>query len=326
MCTAVSLLNDGHYFGRTLDLEYSLNEAVTVISEKHPLIFRHAGTMEEHYAMIGIAAPEEGFPLYYDAANERGLCIAALNFPGNAEYAVPADTSDTIAPFEVIPCVLGRCASVHEARNLLEGIRVAAIPFSDTLPLTPLHWILSDAKESAVLEVINGNTIIYDNPVGVLTNSPPFPSQMDHLLLYRGLSPETPPCRFGEGFPDKVYSRGMGSFSLPGDFTSASRFVRAAFVKMNARGGSSEAERLGTFFHIMDTVQQVRGTVLTENKEPVITVYTSCYSAFRKLYCYTTYENRQITAVDFSAHELTGNRIYRYPLLRAEQIRFEKML
>ena len=35
--------------------------------------------MDEHYAIIGIAAGVDVYPLYYDACNEKGLSIAGLN-------------------------------------------------------------------------------------------------------------------------------------------------------------------------------------------------------------------------------------------------------
>ena len=147
MCTAVSFLTEHHYFGRNLDLEFSYNETVTVTPRNYPFRFRRMGDRPTHFAMIGMAYVADGYPLYYDAVNEKGLCMAGLNFPGNAVYLPEAEGKDNVAPFEFIPWVLGQCATVAEAKALLAGINLAAINFSDQLPASPLHWIISDREE-----------------------------------------------------------------------------------------------------------------------------------------------------------------------------------
>ena len=72
MCTAVTYKTKDHYFGRNLDLEGSFGETVTVTPRNFPLPFRKMGMLETHYAMIGMAHIAEGYPLYYDATNEKG--------------------------------------------------------------------------------------------------------------------------------------------------------------------------------------------------------------------------------------------------------------
>ena len=96
MCTAVSYCNGDHYFGRNLDLEYSYHETVTITSRNHPFVFRKAGRLDCHYAMIGMAYVVGSDPLYYEATNEKGLSMAGLNFPGNAEYKPEISGKDNI--------------------------------------------------------------------------------------------------------------------------------------------------------------------------------------------------------------------------------------
>ena len=81
MCTAISL---GSYFGRTLDLEYSYNETVAVMPRNFPFSLRNGDNLSSHFAIIGMATVADGFPLFYDAMNERGLCAAGHNFPKSA--------------------------------------------------------------------------------------------------------------------------------------------------------------------------------------------------------------------------------------------------
>ena len=103
MCTAATYQTRDFYFGRTLDYEFSYPSEVTVTPRRFPLSFRHTGSMNEHYAIIGMAYVANGYPLYYDAINEKGLGMAGLNFVGNAAYAAPCEGKENIAQFEFIP-------------------------------------------------------------------------------------------------------------------------------------------------------------------------------------------------------------------------------
>ncbi len=320
MCTAISWKGGSHLFGRTLDLEESYGEETVVVPRQFPIPFRFAGTMASHYAMIGVSLTVQGFPLFFDAANERGLCMAALNFPGNACYRAPGTTArvQDIAPFEMIPWVLGRCASVREARELLSRTAAAEIPFSDAYPLTPLHWILADAAETAVAEPSADGLLLYDNPTDVLTNNPPFPMQMFHLQTYRHLSSEESPVRFGGDFPFEPYSRGLGTIGLPGDYTSPSRFVRAAFVRANI--SVRDEGRISAFFHMTDAVSVPRGCVRLSDGREVITRYTSLWDSETETYYTTVYENRQIRALRLRVHDLDADRLFRYTLYAQQDI------
>lgn len=184
MCTAISFCTKDHYFGRNLDLEYSYHETVTITPRNYPFDFRKLPSLTTHYALIGMAYVKDNYPLYYDATNEKGLSMAGLNFPDNACYYNIVSDKENIAPFELIPLILGKCATVSEAYTLLENSNLAHIPYSSELPLTPLHWLLSDATESVTIEATKEGLMVYPNPVGVLTNNPPFPLQMFQLNNY----------------------------------------------------------------------------------------------------------------------------------------------
>lgn len=129
MCTAATYQTKDFYFGRTLDYEFSYGDEVTVTPRNYPFSFRSMGMMTNHYAMIGMAHVAEDYPLYYDAVNEKGLGMAGLNFVGNADYKEKARNKDNVAPFEFIPWLLGQCATVKEARVLLEKINLMDTAF-----------------------------------------------------------------------------------------------------------------------------------------------------------------------------------------------------
>lgn len=314
MCTAVSFLCGDHYFGRNLDLEYSYDETVSITPRNYPLRFRGGVTLENHYALIGVAHVEEGYPLYYDAVNEKGLGMAGLNFPFSTDYKQSAAGKDNIAPFELIPWVLGRCANVSEARCLLERTNVIREPFSDRFPLTPLHWMVADRRGSLAVECTREGLRIYDDPVGVLTNEPPFRVQMWNLCNYLGLSSQPAVNRFAPEVDLRAISRGMGAMGLPGDLSSQSRFVRAAFVRCNSVCGESEGERVGQFFHILGSVVQQRGCVRVEEGRSVITVYSSCCNTDKGLYYYRTYGGSHTHTVALHRENLDGCTLSVYPM------------
>ncbi len=315
MCTALNLTTKDHYFGRTLDLDRSYGEEVVVMPRAFTLCFRKLPPITTHYAIIGMATVVGDTPLYYDAVNELGLCIAGLNFPGNATYYPVQDGKDNIAPFELIPWILGWCKTVSDAKKLLDKLNLVDISFSEQLPLSPLHWIISDKNESVVVETMPDGMHIYNNPLGVMTNNPPFDYQMFNLNNYRGISTENCENTFCKGLSLDTYCQGLGGIGLPGDVSSMSRFVRIAFAKANSVCESDEAHSVSQFFRLLSYVEMPRGICLTPSGHYDITVYTSCINADRGVYYYTTYDNHRINCVDMHKTDLDGERISRYPLI-----------
>ena len=323
MCTAATYKTKDHYFGRNLDLEFSYHETVTVTPRSFPFRFRMAPALETHYAMVGMAYVAEGCPLYYEATNEKGLSMAGLNFPGNAFFSPAEEGKDNIAPFEFIPWILGQCVTLDDARALLTRIHLTDTPFSDSLPITPLHWIISDREASLTVESVRDGLKVYDNPVGILTNNPTFDFHMTNLSNYMALSIDPPTDRFSPSLGLKPYSRGMGAMGLPGDLSSASRFVKAAFTKLNSVSGDSESESVSQFFHILGSVAQQRGCVRMEDGRYERTIYSSCCNTDKGIYYYTTYENSQITGVDMHHEDLDAAQLVSYPLIEGQQIRMQ---
>lgn len=313
MCTAVTYQTKDLYFGRTLDLEYAYNEEVVVTPRSFPFAFRDKGVMEHHHAIIGMATVANGYPLYYEAANEHGLAMAGLNFPGNACYFEKNPQKDNVTPFELIPWILGQCENLSQAREKLKNLNLWKQNFSQELPLSPLHWIIADRTGAITVESVAEGLKIYENPVGVLTNNPTFDYHMTRLCDYGNLSRQQQENRFGN-IALTPYSRGMGAMGLPGDLSSVSRFVRAAFTKCNSVSGDGEDESVSQFFHILGAVEQTRGCVRLPDGRDVITVYTSCINTQKGIYYYTTYENRSISAVDMHRCDLDSKELYAYPL------------
>ncbi len=309
MCTAVSLKTESHYFGRNLDMDFSYGEKVVITPRKYPFSFRCEATIESHYAIIGTAITVKDYPLYFDAANEKGLSIAGLRFP-EAVYPKKGDNNKSrISPFELIPWILSRCEDIKQVKTLMENTALVSINFSEDMPLSPLHWIVCDKNNSIVIESTADGMAVYDNEVGVLTNSPAFPFQMINLTQHMNLTADNLyKGKVGE-VNLKSYCLGLGSVGLPGDYSSLSRFVRAAFVRQNSLCDGDEEASVAQFFHILDSVYQPRGCVRLEGNKQEHTVYSSCCNTDTGVYYCKTYSSLGVCAVDMRKENLEGKRL-----------------
>ncbi len=287
MCTSlsVSLSRAGQshiLFGRNMDIEAHFGEAVTVTPRAYPFHFRCLPTITEHYAIIGTAVVVDGYPLYADAMNEKGLCVAGLHFPHNAVYAPPcgfAEENHRLAPFELIPYLLGTCATVAEVKQALALMVISDIHFSHELPNTPLHWHVAAADGGLIIEVTANGLQLYDDRVGVLTNNPPYPYHTAHLHRFDGLTAASPsmPHRDEHTPLGDTFDLGLGMVGLPGDYTSPARFVRCATLRRwtDWHGLSAEAA-VARFFRVLDAVAPPVGCVRTPDGEYHATLYACC--------------------------------------------------
>lgn len=305
MCTAFTLEGRHLYFGRNMDMEGSFGERIVVVPRHYPLELRREPALNAHYAMIGMAAVLDGYPLFADGMNEKGLCIAALNFPQCAHYVNElAPGKQGITPFEWIPWLLGRCATVTEAKALAAGAQLLSIPFREDVPLTPLHWLVAASDGAFAVESTKDGLQLLDDPVGVLTNSPPLSYHLWHLQSYADLKPKNPSDR-------ETFSLGLGAVGLPGDYSSPSRFVKTAYLKRHV---GAEAD-IADVFRILGGVAPVYGSVLTKEGAPHYTTYSCCMDATEGTYYYTTYRNPTVTAVNLHRQNINDKCLFEFPLL-----------
>ncbi len=321
MCTSIAFSAPRKLFGRTLDLEYSFGQQVVITPRNHPLQFHRRSPMERHLAMIGMASVDQDTALYAEAMNEAGLYMAGLNFPGNACYTAPEQAAaDAVAPYELIPLVLGSCETLAQAEKMLRGIDLLHRPFAPGYPVAPLHWHIAGGTGALVLEVMEDGAHLYPDPLGVLTNNPPFPYQQVNLSNYQALSAHPPKNTFAPELSLPVYGQGMGALGLPGDVSPMSRFVRAAFLKENALFPGDEMQDVTQFFHILDGVSMVRGSAITPEGKPDLTLYACCADADHGIYYYKTYENNQINGVHFTEERMEQEQLCCYPLENRQQV------
>ncbi len=308
MCTAIW---QGRYFGRNLDFEHTFGEKVTITPRNFKFSFTNGKENKNHYAIIGMALPFNDYPLYFDATNEKGLSMAGLNFPGDAVYNQRMNEKENVASYELIPYILCSCKSVCEAEEMLKNINITDDAFDESMKPTPLHWMIADENRAITLEQTEKGLCIYENSVGVLTNCPEFSVQMINLNGYLNLTANEPKNRFSDKIELKPNSKGMGGIGLPGDLSSVSRFVRAAFVKLNSVFDGKEEEKISQFFHILYSVYQQKGCVRTKDGYEM-TNYTSCTDIQKGIYYYTTYYGKGICGIDMHREDLDGDRLTAY--------------
>lgn len=295
MCTAINMTEKPHLFGRTLDLEYSLDEQVVITPRRFVFDFVHAGKIHEHYALLGAAHISGGTPLYYDGMNEKGLCAAALRLPAVTVYHEKKSKARNLASFELIPYVLCNFASAAEAKSALKSANITPESFSGELSATSLHWLIGDAKESFVVESTKDGLQIYDNAHGALTNAPDFPTM----------------CAAFE----------KSGEPLLGDLSSVSRFARIINAKSNTLPHEKKSDSVTRFFHILGTVNQPAGLYRSDERQ-LRTVYTSCMDTSKLTYYFTTYDCRKIRAVKMKNAYLDLDSLSSFPMQRKEWVHY----
>ena len=319
MCTAICFKQGGVFFGRNLDLEGTSEERIAVVPRNFPLRFLKVPELRRHFAIIGTVRISEGCPLFNDAMNERGLFGAALNFPESAVYNEEKPGFENIASFELISWVLASCSNLEEVKKKLEHANILSTDFSKNLKKTPLHWFFADKTGAISVEPLEKGLVVSENSTKVLTNEPPFEYHEQNLRGYLGISAEETENCFSKKLELLPYSRGMGAIGLPGDFSSASRFIKAVFAAENAVC-ESEEDCIAGFFHILDSVSMVKGCVRLPEGKLERTVYSSCADGKNGIYYYKTYENNRISAVDMKKENLESDLLISYPMFAKQDI------
>lgn len=299
MCTGIWYGN--RFMGRTLDWMESYGERLVVAPRNFKFDFRFEDGLESHYGIMGMAVVSDNYPLFYEGFNEAGLGMAGLFFEKETVYHSRSEGMVNVASFEVIPYILGQCKSVKEARERLKKMNIVNEGFNESWGTSPLHWILADKIECIVVESLADGLKVYENSYGVLTNSPTFDKQVVNYNNYMNL-----------------YN------NLPGNWSSMSRFVRATYVRNNSKMGTAVnikagkrenkndniADGVNLFFHMLDSVSQIRGCNKDVDRDDEITIYSCCNDLEKGIYYYTTYECRQINSLGFDEVELNDDKLY----------------
>ncbi|NPC94661.1 choloylglycine hydrolase family protein [Bacillus sp. WMMC1349] len=313
MCTSMTLTtaSEEHLLARTMDFSFQLNGQVLLQPRHYQWESEVDGKVHESsYAFIGMGRKLQN-TLFADGVNEKGLACAALYFPGYAVYEKTLkEHHDHIAPHEFVTWALSMCCDIKDVKKAVDSISIVEKEVELLKTLTPLHWILSDRTgQSIVIEPTAAGIQIYDNPVGVLTNSPEFPWHLTNLRNYIGLRPEQHHTKTLGELKLSAFGQGSGSAGLPGDFTPPSRFVRTTYLKEHIKPVSGERNGVSAAFHILANMNIPKGIVITDQGEDDYTQYTAAMCNETCSYYYHLYQNRQIQKVCLYDEDLDASEI-----------------
>lgn len=328
MCTALTLKtkNGFNLFGRNMDVEYSFNQSIYLVPRNFE--YKNHATDElstTKYAILGMATIIDHHPCLADGLNEKGLACAGLNFPGFVHYADEIDPDKiNIPPYDLILWILSNFETLDEVKAALTNVNIVKIPLGQNVPIPTLHWMVADKSgKSIVIETTAEKFSVYDNTVGVLTNSPTFDWHLINLRQYMSLSPYQPKIETWSDLELTTLGQGQGTFSLPGDPSPISRFVRIAFFRAHANIGEDEISAVTEFFHLLSSVAMIKGSVTTNEGKDDLTLYTSCMCQEKGIYYYTTYNNHRINAIDLNKEDLDASEIKAFEYKNEQDINYQ---
>ena len=308
MCTAVRFddNNGNMYFGRNLDWTVGYGQKIIITPRGYQYHSAFLGDMAPKAgAIIGMAIAIENTPLYFDCANEAGLAIAGLNFPGYAQYEPTAVEGKTnVAAYEFPLWVTLNFSSVDEVEAALKNTAIVAKPISEQFPVSQLHYIIGDKNRSIVVEYTKNGMEIFSNDVDILTNQPGYAWHQENLRNYMNLEPKKPhEVKWSKA---KLTPFGSGSMmrGLPGDYYSPSRFVRVAYLNTHYPTKNTEDENVMRLFHTLTGVAMIDGAAAMDETSFEKTIYTGGYSTASKTYYYNTYENPSIVHASLTNYDL----------------------
>jgi len=321
-CTGIQLQTEDGTFvsGRTLEFGISFDISMIVVPRNYAFTGQttlgNGKEWKTKYASVGtILADNE---VILDGINEKGLSVGSFYFPGFAQYSVttPENQSISMSSSDITQWIVSEFATVDEVRTAIENGEVAISPvLTPGFPpeVQPFHFVVYDKNgKSLVIEPLNGKLVLYDNPLGVMTNSPTFDWHMTNLRNYVALNPNNiPPVSiFGQTF--KQLGQGSGMLGLPGDFTPPSRFVRAAVFSATAIPEANAQQGIQQIFHILNNFDIPVG-VAREVKDDVIysdyTMLTVARDPKNLRYFYHTYDDQTLRMIDLSKFDLNAESI-----------------
>lgn len=308
MCTAVRFddNNGNMYFGRNLDWTVGYGQKIIITPKNYQYHSAFLGDITPKAgAIIGMAIAIENIPLYFDCANEAGLAIAGLNFPGYAQYEPTAvDGKTNVAAYEFPLWITLNFSSVDEVETALKNTAIIAKPINEQFPVSQLHYIIGDKHRSIVVEYTKNGMEIFKNNVDILTNQPGYAWHEENLRNYMNLEPKKPhEVKWGNA---KMTPFGSGSMmrGLPGDYYSPSRFIRVAYLNTHYPTKNTEDENIMRLFHTLTGVAMIDGAAAMDETSFEKTIYTGGYSTASKTYYYNTYENPSIVHASLNDYDL----------------------
>lgn len=308
-------------YGRTLEYALQTQSEVVVMPRNTFFVGIRANNApgpkwNARYALVGVMS--FGQPFVSDGMNEKGLAGGALYFPDFAAYTPPgeADPKTALAPWEFLTWVLTNFATVAEVKAALDKVTIVDLPTPVVNFTLPFHFPIHDASgASIVIEPIDGKLKVYDNPLGVLTNSPPFDWHLNNIRNYVKISPvNANPLKIG-GQTFAPLGQGSGLLGVPGDPTPPSRFIRALGYVASARQATDGPQTVRLAEHILNNFDIPIGFISTGEKDGPLeyTQWTSIADLRARKYYIKGYQDQVLREVDLNTFDLDAKSLFVSP-------------
>lgn len=309
MCTAMSLISKKNevFFGRTMDFSFELDPQIYIVPKNYEWQSMVSSVrIKNKYQFIGTGQNIENI-VFADGMNEMGLGVATLYFPEYAFYDTDVKKNKlSIAHLELVTYLLGNCATTEDVIKHISLVQLMGVKDSITNTIAPLHWIVSDKGGSTItLENTHNGMEICNNPIGVLANSPNFLWQYTNLRNYTNLSPIQKEESDWKNIILSPFGQGAGTYGLPGDYTSPSRFVKLAFEKSFLDFSDDREKTLMSCFRVMNAISIPKGVVVTKRDTFDYTQYTVFMNLNTGDYYFNTYLNCEIKKANINDNRTT---------------------
>lgn len=314
-CTTLvlSATDNTRIYARTMEFAMDTRSRLVGLPRNLPLTGQKGLAWKTKYAVTGMNV--FNMPAMLDGINEKGLTGGVLYFPGQAGYTAPEEVGEGqgLAPWEFLTWALTNFATVAEVRAALPTIRIMSVTLKDMGIVPPLHYTLHDASgASIVIEPVNGELKVYDNPLGVMTNSPDFAWHLSNLRNYANVTPENVPVGSADDVEGTPADVGYGLRGMPGDPTSASRFVRAVLLARSAQKTAGGLPGVRMAEHIASSFTIPKGLVRDKGVPGDYTQWISVADLGRKRYYIRTWDNPVLSGVGFDDFDINGPVMARF--------------
>ena len=324
-CTGIRLIaEDGStVYGRSMEWgTFDLHSRVAIIPSGYS--FRgltpdgyNGKEWKANYGVVGLDMLEKD--VLADVMNDKGLSVGLFYHPGFAEYMEydRDQAGNTITAVDVVSYILTQFASIDEVKQGMQEVRLVAVVEEALGIPVHAHWMVTEASgKSIVIEYLNGQLRIFDNPLGVITNAPAYDWHMTNLRNYLNLSAVALPTKDIESMDFAPIGAGSGMIGLPGDFTPPSRFVRAVAWTQTARPIPNSGEAIYEIFRILDNFNLPLGAAEGSDSEGVdltgmrsSTIWTTAWDLSGKTLYFHTQHNRRVRRVDVNRIDFSGTKI-----------------
>ena len=327
-CTGISLAaHDGsRVVARTVEWAASPMQCGYVVAPRGHMHQSYTPTGENgleyctRYGYVGIYTEYE--PFIVEGINEAGLSAGLFFFPQYGEYAPydPAENDRTLCDMQFVSWVLSGFSTIDQVKAALEDVRLVTLDHK----IGSVHWRIAQPDgRMVVLEIVGGVPHFYENPLGVLTNSPGFPWHMTNLDNYVNLVPgAAAEHELKAGVTLRAIGGGSGMLGLPGDFTPPSRFVRAAFFSSTAPQQATGFDAVIQAFHILNGFDIPTGITHPAGQVPEglpsATQFTSATDQKGMRFYYRTAWNSNIRCIDLNEIDFRNISYQSHPLDRTQ--------